>query len=162
MRCSRREITGQKSFSPRSLVTYSILKQRSLPAKYEVRFLQTTKCITMMSLAVLDVTKATLPTFANALMLRSSDLERHQTYITSTALILKCKSGQYPISRQITDLRITRRSRSLEETFGTLEQLRKEGKFKYIGMSEPSAETLRKAAKVSSSPHSAKRRLTDR
>ncbi|KLO19313.1 Aldo/keto reductase [Schizopora paradoxa] len=37
---------------------------------------------------------------------------------------------------------------SLEETFGTLEQLRKEGKFKYIGMSEPSAETLRKATKI--------------
>lgn len=37
---------------------------------------------------------------------------------------------------------------SLEETFTTLEQLRKEGKFKYIGMSEPSAETLRKAAKI--------------
>ena len=38
--------------------------------------------------------------------------------------------------------------RSLEETYGTLEELRKEGKFKYIGISEPSAETLRKAAKV--------------
>jgi len=37
---------------------------------------------------------------------------------------------------------------SLEETFGTLEQLRKEGKFKYIGMSEPNTETLRKAAKI--------------
>ena len=39
--------------------------------------------------------------------------------------------------------------RSLEETYGTLEELRKEGKFKYIGISEPSAETLRKAAKAS-------------
>lgn len=39
--------------------------------------------------------------------------------------------------------------RSIEETYGTLEELRKEGKFKYIGISEPSAETLRKAAKVS-------------
>jgi len=37
---------------------------------------------------------------------------------------------------------------SIEETYGTLEELRKEGKFKYIGISEPSAETLRKAAKV--------------
>ena len=39
--------------------------------------------------------------------------------------------------------------RSLEETYETLEELRKEGKFKYIGISEPSAETLRKAAKAS-------------
>ncbi|TDL22792.1 oxidoreductase [Rickenella mellea] len=37
---------------------------------------------------------------------------------------------------------------SLEETYGTLEELRKEGKIKYIGMSECSAETLRKAAKI--------------
>ncbi|EJC99317.1 Aldo/keto reductase [Fomitiporia mediterranea MF3/22] len=37
---------------------------------------------------------------------------------------------------------------SLEETYGTLEELRKEGKFKFIGISEPSAETLRKAAKI--------------
>ncbi|THH06006.1 hypothetical protein EW145_g4385 [Phellinidium pouzarii] len=37
---------------------------------------------------------------------------------------------------------------SLEETYGTLEELRQAGKFKYIGISEPSAETLRKAAKV--------------
>ncbi|EJC99318.1 oxidoreductase [Fomitiporia mediterranea MF3/22] len=37
---------------------------------------------------------------------------------------------------------------SLEETYGTLEELRKEGKFKYIGISEPNAETLRKAAKI--------------
>ena len=39
--------------------------------------------------------------------------------------------------------------RSLEETYGTLEELRKEGKFNYIGISEPSAETLRNAAKAS-------------
>lgn len=39
--------------------------------------------------------------------------------------------------------------RSIEETYETLEELRKEGKFKYIGISEPSAETLTKAAKVS-------------
>jgi len=37
---------------------------------------------------------------------------------------------------------------SLEETYGTLEKLRQKGKFKYIGISEPSAETLRKAAKI--------------
>ncbi|KIJ51716.1 hypothetical protein M422DRAFT_26487 [Sphaerobolus stellatus SS14] len=37
---------------------------------------------------------------------------------------------------------------SLEETYSTLEELRKEGKFKYIGISECSAETLRKASKV--------------
>lgn len=37
---------------------------------------------------------------------------------------------------------------SLEETYGTLEELRKQGKFKYIGISEPSADTLRRAAKV--------------
>ncbi|KAI5114825.1 hypothetical protein M0805_009776 [Coniferiporia weirii] len=37
---------------------------------------------------------------------------------------------------------------SLEETYGTLEELRKAGKFKHIGISEPSAETLRKAAKI--------------
>ena len=38
--------------------------------------------------------------------------------------------------------------RSLEETYGTLEELRKEGKIKYIGVSECSAATLRKIAKV--------------
>lgn len=38
--------------------------------------------------------------------------------------------------------------RSLEETYSTLEALRKEGKLKYIGISEPSADSLRKAAKV--------------
>lgn len=37
---------------------------------------------------------------------------------------------------------------SLEETYGTLEELRKEGKFKYIGISECNADTLRKAAKI--------------
>ncbi|KAL5499030.1 hypothetical protein ACEPAH_1548 [Sanghuangporus vaninii] len=37
---------------------------------------------------------------------------------------------------------------NLEETYGTLEELRKEGKIKFIGISEPSAETLRKAAKI--------------
>jgi len=36
----------------------------------------------------------------------------------------------------------------LQETFGTLAELRDAGKFKYIGMSECSAETLRKAAKI--------------
>ena len=38
--------------------------------------------------------------------------------------------------------------RSLEETYGTLEELRKEGKIKYIGVSECNANTLRKIAKV--------------
>jgi len=37
---------------------------------------------------------------------------------------------------------------SLEESYGTLEQLRKEGKFKYLGVSECSGETLRKIAKL--------------
>ncbi|KAF8578371.1 Aldo/keto reductase [Ramaria rubella] len=36
----------------------------------------------------------------------------------------------------------------VEETYTALEELRKAGKFKYIGISEPSAETLRKAAKI--------------
>ncbi|GAA5914905.1 aldo/keto reductase [Sporobolomyces salmoneus] len=36
----------------------------------------------------------------------------------------------------------------IEETVGAMEALRKEGKCKYIGLSECSAETLRKAAKV--------------
>ncbi|KIJ51827.1 hypothetical protein M422DRAFT_244206, partial [Sphaerobolus stellatus SS14] len=36
----------------------------------------------------------------------------------------------------------------IEETYSTLEELRKEGKIKYIGISEPSVESLRKAAKV--------------
>ncbi|KAF8521680.1 Aldo/keto reductase [Gautieria morchelliformis] len=36
----------------------------------------------------------------------------------------------------------------IEETYTALEELRKAGKFKYIGISEPNAETLRKAAKV--------------
>ncbi|KAF8521734.1 Aldo/keto reductase [Hysterangium stoloniferum] len=36
----------------------------------------------------------------------------------------------------------------IEETYSTLEELRREGKFTYIGISEPSEESLRKAAKV--------------
>jgi len=36
----------------------------------------------------------------------------------------------------------------IEETYTTLEELRQAGKFKYIGISEPNAESLRKAAKV--------------
>lgn len=36
----------------------------------------------------------------------------------------------------------------IEETYTTLEELRRAGKFKYIGISEPNAETLRRAAKV--------------
>jgi len=36
----------------------------------------------------------------------------------------------------------------IEETYTVLEELRKAGKFKYIGISEPSANSLRKAAKV--------------
>jgi aryl-alcohol dehydrogenase-like predicted oxidoreductase len=36
----------------------------------------------------------------------------------------------------------------IEETIGEMEKLRQEGKIRYIGMSECSAETLRKACKV--------------
>jgi len=36
----------------------------------------------------------------------------------------------------------------IEETYAVLEELRKAGKFKYIGISEPNAESLKKAAKV--------------
>ena len=42
------------------------------------------------------------------------------------------------------------RQASLELTVGTLAQLREEGKFDHIGMSECRAETLRKAHAVSS------------
>ncbi|KAL5481008.1 hypothetical protein ACEPAI_9949 [Sanghuangporus weigelae] len=38
---------------------------------------------------------------------------------------------------------------SLEETYGTLEELRKEEQIRFIGISEPNTETFKKVAKVS-------------
>ena len=46
---------------------------------------------------------------------------------------------------------------TLEESIGTLDALRKEGKIKYIGLSEVSAETLRAACKGRSSADSTTR-----
>jgi aryl-alcohol dehydrogenase-like predicted oxidoreductase len=44
----------------------------------------------------------------------------------------------------------------IEETYKVLEELRQAGKFKYIGISEPNAQSLRKAAKVCPSGFAAK------
>ncbi len=89
----------------------------------------------------------TLRTFTNALkdLSRGSGLSR--TCITSTELILKCKGAPgYGNLQRHGDIDYP--DSSLEETYGTLEQLRKEGKFKYIGVSECSAETLHKITEV--------------